>query len=161
MASLDINLERLSTARDNIALAIGDKGITVPSGSGFEDFSSLIGNIDTGLECLYTATYGYDGTTCYFGYGLVTKQYIVLTFYGYRSSRGYGSYFKMGDSTLVDYILDSTLMNTFSLENTLTSNNKPATCYYDSGAVAYLCNYSIGSAYTGPTANITWYQRNL
>jgi hypothetical protein len=41
------NLQRLQTARTNIANAITNKGGTVPSGSGFEDFSNLILQIPT------------------------------------------------------------------------------------------------------------------
>ena len=41
------NLQRLQTARTNIANAITNKGGTVPSGSGFEDFSNLISQIPT------------------------------------------------------------------------------------------------------------------
>ena len=160
MSSLSTNLQRLSDARDDISLAIENKGIIVPTGSGFEDFSNLINDIDTGLEWLYTATSGYDGTSCIFGYGLVTKNYIILTFHGSRYSRGYGSSFKMGNSTLVDCISNSTLMATFTVESTIIGSNRPAGCRYDSGAVAYLCEYSTGNAFTGTTANITWYRRN-
>lgn len=41
------NLQRLQAARTNIANAITNKGGTVPSGSGFEDFSNLISQIPT------------------------------------------------------------------------------------------------------------------
>ena len=42
------NLQRLQTARTNISSAITNKGVTVPSGSGFEDFANLIGSISAG-----------------------------------------------------------------------------------------------------------------
>ena len=48
MSDLDISLTRLSNARNDIAEAISDKGVTVPSLSGFEDFPSLIDSISTG-----------------------------------------------------------------------------------------------------------------
>lgn len=41
------NLQRLQTARTNITNAITNKGVTVPSGSGFEDFPNLISQIPT------------------------------------------------------------------------------------------------------------------
>ena len=45
--TIEQNLQRLQTARTNIANAITNKGGTVPSGSGFEDFSNLILQIPT------------------------------------------------------------------------------------------------------------------
>jgi hypothetical protein len=42
------NLLRLQTANTNIASAISAKGVTVPSGSGLEDYPTLIGDISGG-----------------------------------------------------------------------------------------------------------------
>jgi len=53
MASLNINLQRLSDARDNIAQAIENKGVIVPNNSGFEDFSELVNNIESNNTDLY------------------------------------------------------------------------------------------------------------
>lgn len=44
------NLQRLVDAKDDISTAITNKGVTVPQGSGLEDFASLIGSIATGAE---------------------------------------------------------------------------------------------------------------
>lgn len=42
------NLQRLVDAKDDIAAAIVAKDVTVPQGSGLEDFASLIGEISAG-----------------------------------------------------------------------------------------------------------------
>ena len=77
MADLDTNLTRLTNARSNIATAIGDKGITVPVNSGFEDFPDLIEDIQIGpaIEEL-TFTNIYNNAT-------PTRNFIYSTPYGY------------------------------------------------------------------------------
>lgn len=42
------NLQRLQDARDDIATSIASKGVTVPFGSGLEDYPDLIDSIETG-----------------------------------------------------------------------------------------------------------------
>lgn len=57
------NLQRLQTARTNIASAITTKGGTVASGAGFEDFSTAIGTIPSGGSAtLITKNISANGT---------------------------------------------------------------------------------------------------
>ena len=61
MASLDINLQRLSDARDDIADAITAKGGTVSSLDGFEDFPADIRTINANITSAnVTAMTGYE-----------------------------------------------------------------------------------------------------
>lgn len=66
MPTMSEIIQRYSNAKTAISQAITAKGGTVNPGDGFEDFSSLIGNITTGTTIdLYTATY-YSSVMNYF-----------------------------------------------------------------------------------------------
>lgn len=46
--SIASEIQALQTDKDNIATAISNKGVTVPSGSGFDSFAGLINDIPSG-----------------------------------------------------------------------------------------------------------------
>ncbi len=46
--SIASEIQALQTDKENIATAIEDKGVTVPPGSGFDDFAGLINDIPSG-----------------------------------------------------------------------------------------------------------------
>ena len=51
--SIASQIEALSQDKEDIAVAIEEKGVTVPSGSGFRNFAGLISNIFNGKKALY------------------------------------------------------------------------------------------------------------
>ena len=56
MSTISQNLQRLQTAKTDIATAITNMGGTVNSGDGFEDFASDIENIPTSQESGFSVT---------------------------------------------------------------------------------------------------------
>ena len=59
-------LARLQAANSDIGSAISAKGVTVPSGSGLEDYPSLISSIPSGSSAAKTVQFiDYDGTLLY------------------------------------------------------------------------------------------------
>lgn len=57
MSGIAEQLDALEQDKSYIAAAITSKGVTVPQGSGFDNFASLIGNIPSGNAKLITGTY--------------------------------------------------------------------------------------------------------
>lgn len=70
------NLQRLIDAKDDIADAIVAKSVTVPQGSGLEDFASLIGAIPESFEmCQLTAS---EKLGMFDGYMMNTENYTYI-----------------------------------------------------------------------------------
>ena len=80
--SIASEIQRLQNDSSAIAQAIAAKGVTVPSGSGYDDYASLIGSIETGgggsplpytpLEYIET-----DGTA-YINSGVIAKEPMIF-----------------------------------------------------------------------------------
>ena len=116
-----------------------------------------------GLESLYIADtyYSTEGCSCTLGYALVTKSYIIVALYGNRYSRNYGSYFRIGDANLENYISNATLVSLSGYENSVSlSSNCGFRCFYYSGSNCYVCYYSTSYSFTGNTLCIAYFNRN-
>ena len=79
------NLQRLQTTRTNITNAITNKGVTVPSGSGFEDFAGLIDSISAS-ENLITGSIVGSGYTMMNANAYRFGRLIAVNFSGLISS---------------------------------------------------------------------------
>lgn len=142
MATIAQNLQSLIDDRISIANAISDKGVTVPTGSGYNDFASLIASIQSGTNIQQGEIYGVniypttEYSTIYYDNNkiFVCAKFVIDENLSIRKN-----------SPLIDISVpvdnNVTLSNTFTIDGVFTC--------YDSSAISHfvypliLSNFSI------------------